>query len=53
MASGLTVSAEFNGDTDPAYVTSSAQLSYDVDTSLTGVGEGTPTAYSGLVWTKA
>lgn len=50
--SGLAITAEFGDTSDPAYLTSSAQLSYDVDSSKAGTGEGNVIAYVGTVWTK-
>ena len=47
---GLTVTAAFNDANDPAYLTSTAQVTYDVGFQF-GVGEGSATAYNGVTWT--
>jgi len=50
--SALKIVASFDGANDPAYLgATSPELSYDVSRAA-GVGEGTATAYSGVVWTK-
>jgi subtilisin len=50
---GLKIKAEFDGTNDPAYLgVASSELSYDVDSSGAGAGEGSATADDVLVWTK-
>ena len=48
---GLTITAAFNDASDPAYQTSTAQVTYDAGSQF-GIGEGIPTAYDGVTWTK-
>ena len=48
---GLTIISAFNDASDPAYQTSTAQVTYDAGSQF-GIGEGIPTAYDGVTWTK-
>ena len=52
-ANGLKIKAQFDGTSDPAYLGATSQeISYDVDSSAAGVGNGDVTSDTTTVWTK-